>query len=93
MAMYFMFGKYTSESIKEISVKRTQAAVDAIKSLGGEVRSMHILLGEYDLLFCVTLPGNEEAVKASVELAKLTGIMFKTCPGIAVEIFDRLVSR
>ncbi|MFZ0613979.1 MAG: GYD domain-containing protein, partial [Desulfobacterales bacterium] len=68
MAVYFMFGKYTSAAIKEISASRTQQAVEAIKNLGGEVTAMHILMGEYDLLFCVKLPGNEEAIRASVEL-------------------------
>jgi uncharacterized protein with GYD domain len=54
---------------------------------------MHILMGEYDLLFCVNLPGNEEAIKASVELTRLTAIQFKTCPAIPVEIFDRLAEK
>jgi uncharacterized protein with GYD domain len=93
METYFMFGKYTSEAINAISARRTQQAVEAIKNLGGEVNAMHILMGEYDLLFCVTLPGNEAAIKASVELTRLTGIMFKTCPAISVEIFDRLVKK
>jgi len=93
MAVYFMFGKYTSAAIKEISASRTQQAVEAIKNLGGEVTAMHILMGEYDLLFCVKLPGNEEAIRASVELNRLTGIMFTTCPAIAVEIFDRLIKK
>jgi len=52
---------------------------------------MHVLLGEYDLLFCVALPGIEEAMKASVTLSKLTGIAFTTCPAITVETFDSLV--
>ena len=51
MEIFFMFGKYTSEAIKEISAERTHQAVSEIKKLGGEVNGMHVLLGEYDLLF------------------------------------------
>ena len=91
MAVFFMFGKYTTESIKTISAERTQAAVDEIRKMGGEVNAMHVLLGKYDLMICVKLPGIEEAVKASVALAKLTGIAFTTCPAIEVEVFDQLV--
>lgn len=91
MAVFFMFGKYTTESIKTISAERTQAAVDEIRKMGGEVNAMHVLLGQYDLMICVRLPGIEEAVKASVALAKLTGIAFTTCPAIEVEVFDQLV--
>jgi len=87
-----MFGKYTSRAVEKISAKRTQEAVDEIKKLGGEVMAMHVLLGEYDLLFCVALPGIDEAIKASVTLSKLTGISFTTCPAVTVETFDRLVA-
>jgi uncharacterized protein with GYD domain len=86
-----MFGKYTSESIRQISAERTQQAVNEIKKLGGEVSAMHALLGEYDLVFCVKLANIEDAIKASVALAKLTGIAFTTCPAVEVETFDRLV--
>ena len=92
MAMFFMFGKYTSESIKEISIERTQQTISEIKKLGGEVNSMNVLLGEYDLLLCLSLPGIDEAIKASVVLSKLTGIAFNTCPAVTVEAFDRLVT-
>ena len=92
MATYFMFGKYTTKSIEKISAQRTQQAVEEIERLGGQVMAMHVLLGEYDLLFCVTLPGIDEAIKASVSLSKLTAISFTTCPAVTVEAFDRLVA-
>jgi len=51
---------------------------------------MHVLLGEYDLLLCVHLPSIDDAVKASVNLTRLTGISFKTYPAVTVEQFDKL---
>ena len=92
MAIFFMFGKYTSRAIEKISAARTQQAVNEIKKLGGAVNAMHVLLGEYDLVFCVTLPGIDEAIKASLTLSKLTGISFTTCPAVTVEAFDKLVA-
>ena len=93
MTTFFMFGKYTAESIKGMSIERTQQVVGQIKKLGGEVTAMHVLLGEYDLLFCITLPGVEDAIKASVALNRLTGISFTTCPAVTVETFDQLMSQ
>lgn len=93
METFFMFGKYTPESIRTISAERTQAAVDEIKKMGGEVIAMHVLLGEYDLMLCVKLASIADAVKASVALARLTAIAFTTCPAVEVETFDRLVGR
>ena len=92
MATFFMFGKYTSEAIKEVSIERTQQAVAEIKKLGGKMIAMHALLGEYDLLFCVSLPGVEDAIKASVALQKLTVISFSSCPAVSVEAFDQLIT-
>jgi uncharacterized protein with GYD domain len=92
MATFFMFGKYTSEAIKEVSIERTQQAVAEIKKLGGNMIAMHALLGEYDLLFCVSLPGVEDAIKASVALKRLTGISFTSCPAVSVEVFDQLMT-
>lgn len=91
MATFFMFGKYTPEARREISAERTQQAVKAIQKLGGEVNAMHALLGPYDLLFCITLPGIDDAIKASVALSDLTGVSFTTCPAVTVEAFDDLV--
>lgn len=91
MAIFFMFGKYTAEARRSISAERTQQAVGTIKKLGGEVNAMHALLGPYDLLFCVALPGIEDAIKASLALSDLTGISFTTYPAVTVEAFDKLV--
>lgn len=93
MTTFFMFGRYTTDSIQKISAERTQAAVDTIKKMGGEVNAMHVLLGQYDLMICVKLASIEDAVKASVALSELTGIAFTTCPAIEVEIFDQLVAK
>jgi uncharacterized protein with GYD domain len=90
MAIFFMLGKYTPEARREISAKRTQQAVEAIKKLGGKVMDMYALLGPYDLLFCVRLPAIEDAIKASVALSALTGIAFTTCPAVTVEAFDEM---
>jgi len=87
-----MFGKYTLEGIKGMSSARTRKIVDIIKKSGGEVRAMYALLGEKDLVFIVDFPGNEEAVKASVAITRLTGIGFTTSPAITVEEFDRITS-
>lgn len=92
MATFFMFGKYSADAVRNMSIQRTQEAIEEIKKLGGSVTAMHALLGEYDLLFCVQLPTIDDAMKASISLTRLTGISFTTSPAISVEAFDRLVS-
>ncbi len=90
MATYYMFGKYSQDAVQGISADRTKEAVSVIKKLGGKVNSMHVLLGRYDLVLVVTLPSAEKVVKASIELARLTGIGFTTSEAIPVDKFDKL---
>ena len=92
MGTFFMFGKYSSEALKEISVERTDKANNLIKKFGGEVTSMYALLGEKDLVFIVNFPGLEQAMKASVALTKLTDISFTTLPAVTVEEFDKMIA-
>ena len=92
MATFFMFGRYTAEALKGISPKRTKDAEILIKKFGGKVESVYALLGEKDLVFILTFPGMEQAMKASVALSKLTGIAFTTFPAVTVEDFDKLMA-
>jgi len=92
MAKFLMFGKYSSRALQEMSIQRTDRAIELVKKLGGEVEAMYATLGEHDLVFVVSLPGTDEAVKASVALTKLTGITFSTSPVVTVQEFDKLMS-
>ncbi|MBE9534150.1 MAG: GYD domain-containing protein [Proteobacteria bacterium] len=91
MATYFMFGRYSLDSVKEISPERTNKATALIKKHGGEVESGYALLGEIDLVLIVDLPDTEQAMKTSVALAKLLGISFTTAPAVTVEDFDKIM--
>ena len=87
-----MFGNYTTDAVKEISINRTQQAIETIRDLGGEVKCVYALLGEYDLLFWVDLPDIEAAMKASLIMTRITDVSFRTCPAVKVEIFDKLAT-
>lgn len=93
MATYIMLGKYSLEGIKEVSAARTEKAVAIIDSNGGVLKSGYAMLGEQDLILVLDFPGTEEAMKASVDLAKLTGIAFTTSPAVSLKKFDKLVGK
>ena len=90
MSTFFLFGKYTPESLSEISEERTQKAKHIISKMGGSVQAIYALLGEHDLVAIVDMPDTESAVKASLALHKELGINFTTSAAITVEQFDRL---
>ena len=91
MATYFLFGKYTLDSIRQISTQRTDQATALIRDAGGALKSGYALLGEHDLVLIAEFPGPEQAMKASVGLARLLGISFTTAPAVSIEAFDKLV--
>ena len=91
MATFLMFGKYSSRALQEMSIQRTDKAVELVKQFGGEVQAMYATLGQHDLVLVVSLPGIDEAIKASVALTKLTGITLSTSPAVTVQEFDKLM--
>jgi uncharacterized protein with GYD domain len=92
MATYFMFGKYSAESLKGMNAERTKKAVNMLEKLGGDVKDMYALLGQQDLVLIANFADMLQAMKASVMLSKMTGIAFTTSPAISVEVFDNLMS-
>ena len=89
--MYFMFGKYSQESIKEISAERTDNTITLIEKHGGKLTAGYALLGEKDLILIVDLPNIEQAMKTSVALSKMLGIGFSTSPAVTIDTFDKLM--
>lgn len=92
MPIFMMFGKYSSNALKGISSKRTEEAIELIKTNQGKVVSMYAVLGEHDLVFTLDFPDLEKAIAASFALNKLTGISFTTSPVVQVEQFDKLIA-
>ena len=91
MATYLMFGKYSQDSVKQISTSRTDQAIALIRKNGGELKSGYALLGKTDLVLVVELPDNQQAIKTSVGLSKLLGISFMTAPAVSFEDFDKIM--
>ena len=90
MAIYLLFGKYSAESLKGISAKRSEDAKALIKKHGGELKAAYATLGDVDLMMAVDLPDNARAMAVSMALAKATGIGFTTSPAVPIDEFDKL---
>lgn len=93
MAIYIMFGKYSPNSVKEISLERFKKTTALVEKCGGQVKAVYALLGDPDLVAIADFPGTKEAMKASVELTRLSDISFRTAPAMTIEEFDKLVGK
>ena len=92
MTTFFLFGRYSPDAVDGINADRTKRAEQIINGFGGKLHSVYALLGEYDIVMIVELPGVPEALQVSLALARETGIAFSSNPAIPVVDFDRLAS-
>ena len=91
MGIYLMFGKYSPDSMQEISSERTDKAEELIKNNGGNVKAGYALLGSSDLLIIVEFPDTASAIKTSIDMSKMLGVSFATTPAVTIEEFDKMV--
>ena len=91
MATFFMFGRYSKDALEGVSVDRTRQAHQVVEGLGGKIKAIYALLGEYDLVAIVELPHMAEAMQASMALKRLTAISFFTTAAMPIEEFDQMV--
>ncbi len=91
MSTFFMFGRYSKDALEHVSVERTRKAHLLIEKLGGKVKAIYALMGEYDLAMIVELPNMAEAMKASIAMKRLTDISFFTSAAMPIEEFDQLL--
>jgi uncharacterized protein with GYD domain len=92
MGTFFLFGKYSTVATQAISRERTDQVRETIKKLGGQVKAIYALLGQYDVVIIVELPNMADAMKASIAVGRLTGVSFSTAAAVSVEEFDRIVA-
>jgi uncharacterized protein with GYD domain len=91
MATFFMFGRYTSSALGNASAERTRTVHEVVEQMGGKVKAIYALMGEYDVVIIVELPRMTEAMKVSMRLKKLTDISFFTAAAMPIEEFDQLI--
>ena len=92
MKTFLIFGKSSSQELKEISLKYRAEVVSLVNDFGGNVRSMYIMLRERYLVLIFTFPGIKTAMSASIALSKLTGISFTTLPAVPIDEFNNIVT-
>ena len=65
MATYITLLKYTDQGIKTIkeSPSRLEKARQLLKSLGGELKSFHLVQGRFDAIVITEAPNDEAAAK------------------------------
>ncbi len=88
---FVMLGRYSLKGLEGASAQRTKKANAIVEKAGGRVESIFALMGKYDLVIIADFPAVPAAMKASIDIGKLTGISFHSLPAVPVDEFDRLI--
>ena len=72
MPTYITLWNYTQQGLENIqdSPGRLDAAVDLMGSLGGELHSFYLTMGEYDIVTVAEFPDDDAAAKAVIGIAQ-----------------------
>ncbi len=92
MPSYIMLQKFTQAGIEKVkdTPQRIERAKEIFKSVGGEIKQIHFVFGEYDMVVLVEAPSDEAMAKAvltimSLGMARLRTLKaFPEAEGIAI---------
>jgi len=94
MATYVTLLKYTDQGIKAIKEgpSRLEKARQALKSMGGDVRSFHLVQGRYDAIVFVEAPNDEVVAKFALAVGSQGNVRSETMRAFNEEEYRRIVS-
>lgn len=80
MPSYVMLANWTDQGARQVkdSPRRLDAAKRALVEMGGEFKSLYMMLGEYDLIVIYEAPDDAVAARFTLLLAQLGSVRTKT---------------
>ena len=71
MPTYITVANYTDQGIRNIkdAPKRLEAAKQAMKAAGGELKAIYLTMGQYDLVTIAEAPNDEAVAKTILTIA------------------------
>src|SRR5438445_13074743 len=94
MATYITLLKYTDQGIKSIkeSPSRLEKAKQLLKSLGGELKSFHLVQGRYDAIVLSVAPIDEDVTKFALVTGSLGNVRTETLRAFTEDEYRKIVS-
>src|SRR6266852_4285096 len=94
MATYITLLKYTEQGLKTIkeSPSRLERAKQLLKSLGGELKSFHLVQGRYDAVVISEAPNDEVVTKFALVSGSLGNVRTETLRAFTEDEYRKIVS-
>jgi uncharacterized protein with GYD domain len=94
MPTYVMLAKWTDQGIRTIneSPRRIDTAKKVLVEMGGQFRSLHMTMGEYDLVGIYDAPDDAVAARFSVMLGQTGNVRTTSLKAFPEEAFRQIIA-
>jgi uncharacterized protein with GYD domain len=93
MATYLMLLNWTDQGIKNIkeSPKRMDAAKKLAKDLGGEIKTVYMMQGSFDLALVAEMPNDEKVAGFVLKLGSLGNVRTTTLKAYSEDDYRKII--
>lgn len=94
MATYITLYRYTQQGVQSIkeSPSRVEAAREAYRSVGGDLKAIYLTMGRYDLIAISEAPDDETAAKFALGLGSRGNVQTETLRAFTEDEFQSIVA-
>jgi uncharacterized protein with GYD domain len=94
MATYITLLRYTHQGITSIkqAPERVDAARQAFRALGAELRALYLVMGKYDFVALIEAPDDTVAAKAALALGSKGNVSSETLRAFTEDEFRKIVA-
>jgi uncharacterized protein with GYD domain len=94
MATYLIFSSWTQQGIQSAkeAPARLDAAKQAAKAAGGEIKATYLVTGEYDLVNVVEAPNDETLARLLIVTGMQGNLRTKTVRAFTEDEFRRIIA-
>ena len=94
MPTYITLVNYTQKGIENVkeSPKRLEAAKQAFKGMGAELKDFYLVMGQYDIILVTEAPNDETVAKIALTLGSLGNVRTESFRAFKEDEYREIVS-
>ncbi len=94
MPTYITLGRYTQQGVEKIKEgpARIDAAKQAFRAAGGELKQWFLVLGQYDFVVVAEGPDDETAARLALTIGSLGNVRTETLRAFTEDEFRKIVA-
>ena len=94
MSLYIALLRWTDKGISDLkkSPARVDAAKEAYKKAGGELKALYLTMGQYDLVTIAEAPNDEVAARLGLSLGALGNVRSETLKAYSEADFRKIIA-